>query len=63
MPGSRRFEPSPDGAATHAIGRTGKSAKWVRGLRLQSIDRPGFWEVNGYNDYGDPWREQRYWGD
>ncbi len=40
-----------------------KSAKWVRGLRLQSHDEPGFWEVNGYNNYGDPWREQRYWGD
>ena len=25
--------------------------------------RPGFWEVNGYHNYGDPWREQRYWGD
>ena len=40
-----------------------KSAKWLRGLRLQMDDEPGFWEVNGYNNYGDPWREQRYWGD
>ena len=40
-----------------------KSAKWVRGLRLQATDEPGFWEVNGYHNYGDPWREQRYWGD
>ena len=40
-----------------------KSAKWIRGLRLQSTDEPGFWEVNGYNNYGDPWLEQRYWGD
>ena len=40
-----------------------KSAKWVRGLRLRATDEPGFWEVNGYNNYGDPWREQRYWGD
>jgi DMSO/TMAO reductase YedYZ molybdopterin-dependent catalytic subunit len=40
-----------------------KSAKWVRGLRLQAEDEPGFWEVNGYNNHGDPWREQRYWGD
>jgi len=40
-----------------------KSAKWVRGLRLQAQDEPGFWEVNGYHNYGDPWREQRYWGD
>ncbi len=40
-----------------------KSAKWVRGLKLSSEDAPGFWETNGYNNYGDPWQEQRYWGD
>jgi DMSO/TMAO reductase YedYZ molybdopterin-dependent catalytic subunit len=40
-----------------------KSAKWVRGLSLTIEDEPGFWEVNGYHDYGDPWREQRYQGD
>ena len=40
-----------------------KSAKWVRGLKLTIEDEPGFWEVNGYHDYGDPWREQRYQGD
>ncbi len=40
-----------------------KSAKWVRGLRLMSEDEPGFWESLGYHNYGDPWREQRYWGD
>ncbi|MGD0558355.1 MAG: sulfite oxidase-like oxidoreductase [Streptosporangiaceae bacterium] len=40
-----------------------KSAKWVRSLELMDTDEPGFWEVNGYNMYGDPWREQRYTGD
>ena len=40
-----------------------KSAKWVRGLALTADDEPGFWESVGYNNYGDPWREQRYWGD
>jgi DMSO/TMAO reductase YedYZ molybdopterin-dependent catalytic subunit len=40
-----------------------KSAKWVRGIRLQDEDEPGFWETAGYHDYGDPWREQRYQGD
>ena len=40
-----------------------KSAKWVRGIRLENDERPGFWESNGYHLYGDPWREQRYWGD
>ena len=40
-----------------------KSAKWVRGIELLAQDQRGFWERNGYHDYGDPWREQRYWGD
>jgi DMSO/TMAO reductase YedYZ molybdopterin-dependent catalytic subunit len=40
-----------------------KSAKWVRGLELRERDEPGFWEGYGYHNYGDPWREQRYWGD
>jgi DMSO/TMAO reductase YedYZ molybdopterin-dependent catalytic subunit len=40
-----------------------KSAKWVRGLQLRAEDDPGFWESVGYHNYGDPWREQRYWGD
>jgi DMSO/TMAO reductase YedYZ molybdopterin-dependent catalytic subunit len=38
-----------------------KSAKWVHGIRMHSNDDPGFWEQNGYNMYGDPWKEQRYW--
>jgi DMSO/TMAO reductase YedYZ molybdopterin-dependent catalytic subunit len=40
-----------------------KSAKWVMGLTLLNEDQPGFWETNGYNNHGDPWREERYWGD
>ncbi len=40
-----------------------KSAKWVRGFKLISEDRPGFWESLGYHNYGDPWKEQRYTGD
>jgi DMSO/TMAO reductase YedYZ molybdopterin-dependent catalytic subunit len=40
-----------------------KSAKWVRGITLLDHDEPGFWERNGYHNYGDPWREQRYSGD
>jgi DMSO/TMAO reductase YedYZ molybdopterin-dependent catalytic subunit len=40
-----------------------KSAKWVSGLELRGDDEPGFWEGYGYNNYGDPWREQRYAGD
>jgi DMSO/TMAO reductase YedYZ molybdopterin-dependent catalytic subunit len=40
-----------------------KSAKWIRGIELMDQDQPGFWESLGYHNYGDPWREQRYWGD
>ncbi len=40
-----------------------KSVKWVRGVTFADRDQPGFWERNGYHMYGDPWREQRYWGD
>jgi DMSO/TMAO reductase YedYZ molybdopterin-dependent catalytic subunit len=40
-----------------------KSAKWVRSLQLVASDQPGFWESLGYNNYGDPWKEQRYHGD
>jgi DMSO/TMAO reductase YedYZ molybdopterin-dependent catalytic subunit len=38
-----------------------KSTKWVQGIIMNDDDEPGFWEQNGYNMYGDPWREQRYW--
>jgi len=40
-----------------------KSAKWLNGLRLLDHDEPGFWEINGYHNHGDPWKEERYWGD
>jgi DMSO/TMAO reductase YedYZ molybdopterin-dependent catalytic subunit len=37
-----------------------KSAKWLRGIELSSVDRPGFWERYGYHNDADPWQEQRY---
>jgi DMSO/TMAO reductase YedYZ molybdopterin-dependent catalytic subunit len=37
-----------------------KSAKWLRGIELSSIDRPGFWERYGYHNDADPWQEERY---
>ena len=40
-----------------------KSAKWLRGIELISGDAPGFWERNGYHMRGDPFLEQRHWGD
>jgi DMSO/TMAO reductase YedYZ molybdopterin-dependent catalytic subunit len=40
-----------------------KSAKWLRGIEFSATDKPGFWERNGYHNRGDPWKEERYWGD
>jgi len=40
-----------------------KSVKWIRGLELSTSDKPGFWEVRGYHNYGDPFREQRFTDD
>ncbi|MBI1239292.1 MAG: molybdopterin-dependent oxidoreductase [Alphaproteobacteria bacterium] len=40
-----------------------KSAKWVNRISFLAEDAPGFWEVRGYHNEGDPWREQRYSGD
>jgi DMSO/TMAO reductase YedYZ molybdopterin-dependent catalytic subunit len=40
-----------------------KSAKYVNKLTFTGHDHPGFWERNGYHNYGDPWKEERYDGD
>ncbi len=40
-----------------------KSPKWLRGIEARVGDAAGFWERNGYHMYGDPFREQRFWGD
>jgi DMSO/TMAO reductase YedYZ molybdopterin-dependent catalytic subunit len=37
-----------------------KGAKWVNGLEFMAKDRPGFWELNGYNTPADPWKEERF---
>jgi DMSO/TMAO reductase YedYZ molybdopterin-dependent catalytic subunit len=37
-----------------------KSAKWLRGIELSAVDRPGFWERYGYHNDADPFLEQRY---
>jgi DMSO/TMAO reductase YedYZ molybdopterin-dependent catalytic subunit len=37
-----------------------KSAKWLHGLEFRDTDQKGFWEVRGYNNDADPWKEERY---
>jgi DMSO/TMAO reductase YedYZ molybdopterin-dependent catalytic subunit len=40
-----------------------KSAKWLQAIEFLENDAPGYWEVRGYHNRGDPWTEQRYSGD
>jgi DMSO/TMAO reductase YedYZ molybdopterin-dependent catalytic subunit len=37
-----------------------KSAKWVTGIKFVDEDEPGYWEVRGYHNHADPWKEERY---
>ena len=37
-----------------------KSAKWVQRIEFSEADKPGYWEVRGYHERGDPWAEERY---
>ncbi|MFZ5425196.1 MAG: sulfite oxidase-like oxidoreductase [Patescibacteria group bacterium] len=37
-----------------------KSAKFLNKITFLKHDEPGFWEVRGYNNHGDPWLEERY---
>ncbi len=39
-----------------------KSAKWLMGIRLTEFDVPGFWEIRGYSNSADPWKQERYAG-
>jgi DMSO/TMAO reductase YedYZ molybdopterin-dependent catalytic subunit len=37
-----------------------KGSKFVKSITFLAEDRPGFWEVRGYHNVGDPWKEERY---
>jgi DMSO/TMAO reductase YedYZ molybdopterin-dependent catalytic subunit len=37
-----------------------KGAKWISAIEFHAEDRPGFWEVRGYHNEADPWREERF---
>ena len=38
-----------------------KSAKYLTELEITDKNIRGFWELRGYHDVGDPWKEQRFW--
>ena len=37
-----------------------KGAKWLSGLEFMPEDRKGFWELAGYHNDGNVWKEQRF---
>jgi DMSO/TMAO reductase YedYZ molybdopterin-dependent catalytic subunit len=37
-----------------------KAAKWIARIELMTVERPGFWEQNGYSMTAYPWRNDRY---
>ena len=37
-----------------------KGAKFVKAISFLAEDKLGFWEVRGYSNTADPWREERY---
>lgn len=37
-----------------------KSAKFVNAIKFTAEDVPGYWEVRGYHNHGNPWKQERY---
>ena len=37
-----------------------KGAKWIREITFLDRDILGFWELRGYSNSADPWREERF---
>ncbi len=37
-----------------------KGAKWLKAIELHEDDRRGFWEVRGYHNEADPFKEERF---
>ncbi len=37
-----------------------KSVKWLKKIIFLDVWERGFWEVRGYHQRGDPWKEERY---
>ncbi len=37
-----------------------KSVKWLQRIKFSVVDEPGYYEVSGYSNSADPWKEERY---
>lgn len=37
-----------------------KSIKWVNKIEFLKENKPGYWELRGYHNHADPWKEERF---
>ncbi|MBW2442919.1 MAG: molybdopterin-dependent oxidoreductase [Deltaproteobacteria bacterium] len=37
-----------------------KSVKWLKAIRFEAVDEPGYYESSGYSNSADPWKEERF---
>jgi len=37
-----------------------KSVKWLKAIRFEAADEPGYYEESGYSNSADPWKEERF---
>jgi DMSO/TMAO reductase YedYZ molybdopterin-dependent catalytic subunit len=37
-----------------------KSVKWLKAIRFEPVDEPGYYENSGYSNSADPWKEERF---
>lgn len=60
--GGKELEPKHGGPLRSVISSiyAYKSVKWLVGLKFVESDEPGYWEVRGYHNEADPWREERH---
>ena len=60
--GGKELEPKHGGPLRSVVSAiyAYKSVKWLVGLKFVESDEPGYWEVRGYHNEADPWREERH---
>jgi DMSO/TMAO reductase YedYZ molybdopterin-dependent catalytic subunit len=37
-----------------------KGTKWIRRIEFTAANQRGFWEVRGYSDTAEPWKDDRF---
>ena len=52
---------SPSSWNLHVFGLVEKELDFkLTGIEFHEQDRPGFWEVRGYHNEANPWKEERF---